>query len=308
MNQVKVLKNYEYNSEFVKQTDLFRIQTLKPGISQYVLKCYNYYINNYVIIKPRLSIQHCKASDKDKRVLDKYGIFSVRFSTSYRAVMFYECMNSLGMGAYIPITGMFLNKGLINNICSVSRFITGQQWDIKHSRYDDDLFYLGILEIIFGNNDRHSDNVLLVNNIVQLIDNEGAFDYFHIFGSKNPVYTLNILNESVPNRIKNKILNIKNDKILNLFNKYTPEDILKILNNRIEVAKRWCLLTQGNNHYNDNLGHLLDLLRCESVHPNKHVRFQNSMNKECIWSKIKRGESYINIDDDGIFGQTNEII
>jgi len=287
------MSNCKYNSEFVLNTDLFVMRQIKSGLSHCVLKCYNHYTKDYVIVKPVLSGKRCNALNQDKEVLKKYDFFNKRFSTGHRSTLVYEIFKSLNIHCLVPLSGAGVDLKMFCDICSICEFVEGEQWDDEFVHRNENVFIvLAFMDTLIGYNDRHTKNILIGEKSIKLIDNDTAFDYYHVFGVKNPVYTKRLLNSPLNQRVRNFILKIEPKTLLSLFPKDTPKYILTILIKRLETAKRYCYLTLGNPHFSNNLGTLMDLMKCEIATQQSTVLAEIEVKKKYLWDHIRRGDAY----------------
>jgi len=289
----KIMSNCKYNSEFVLNTDLFVMRQMKSGLSHCVLKCYNHHTKDYVIVKPVLSGKRCNALNQDKEVLKRYDFFNKRFSTAHRATIVYEIFKQLELNCFIPLTGAGVDLKIFCDICSICEFVDGTKWDDTFVNKNENVFIvLAFMDTLLGYNDRHSGNIVISGNNIKLIDNDTSFDYSHVFGLKHPVYTKRLLNSQLNQKVREFILKINPDSILSVFPKDTPKYILKTLLKRLGVAKRYCYLTLGNPHFSNNLGTLMDLMKCEISINSTRIQGELKDKKSHLWNNIKRSNAY----------------
>jgi len=290
---LKVVKNCQYNSEFALSTDTFAFLSLKSGISSCVIKCHNNYINKQVIVKPALSMSYTQANAAEAGVLKKYGFFDKNFTTAHRSVIAYEIFKYFKMHKYLPLSGIIKEGLIMNSICGIYEFIDGVPFTYNNrlDEINSDLFLLAIIDMIIGNNDRHMGNIIQGKDQMYLIDNDGCFDYYHIFGNNYPAYIQRLLAIDVPMHVRMRLSTINIQAVLDILPKNTPDYIKMILGRRLETVLKWVRQVLANPTFSKNIGLLINLIQSDRMSLNNQYSENLVKLKYSIWQKIKRGES-----------------
>jgi hypothetical protein len=150
-----------------------------------------------------------------------------------------------GLGEYIPKTTIF-NHPFTNIPHSAMEFISQAKKfkdieQLKGVKNPQDLYKLGVMDTILGNNDRHRGNVLFTKDgDIRLIDHGMTFDYNNLFSVGTPSYLEHIRKETIPPEVHSWIKDIDPKKMIRyLIHRGAPDFITKNALKRLLEVQRW---------------------------------------------------------------------
>jgi hypothetical protein len=257
--------------------------------------------NHSVVLKQPLDWQQLRLDQNEDALAGVHDSHFTHpgFKTSHREAMYNKLATDVfGMGQYVPPTSLIKHPGTgdpwsAQIFVQNSRAPAPKERDFsKNVNNPSDIYKLGIMDTILGNNDRHLANMRIDNfNKLHLIDNAMSFDYSHrVASAETPATIARNLRDNLPDDVHAWIHQLDGDKMTNMMReKGVPEAIVDMAGRRLREAKRWSSLISGNPHFSKDLGGLLEMVQSH------RLNWDNLLSKgvrDNALTRIKRGEVY----------------